>query len=414
MSWTVQRPESIDALTSHNPAKPSSFFLSCDRGASRTTLSIRPKMSKPKDLHGLIDLTKSTQALLAHFQSSLAPSVPAPATAPQPAHADLPNPLEAVKASTTLLKSYTTTLSLLLLTPPFTPSALISKISDVSSGALSGMVAAATYVPQPGQKDDLGSTMRTELRAQVRRLLGTWGDVLALVLRMAEKRQTATGKDEGPSESEKQDVLSSTGVLWDSCDVLLKVCTNGVVGLVMKKAQELRAVLLDAIEELKEWGEDVDDDGDDEAEGSDDEFADEDDIFGASNKLGKDDKALKELLDVSVKKLKMVGMLYQALAKRRLKTFPAETPGTSKDGDANANALKKLDELMDLLKELPETVDDLASAFYDLDEAEAKMTLEKCNGEAKRAAELVKQSWTGSDDEFTAWSDKWVSAFDAV
>jgi hypothetical protein len=368
-------------------------------------------MSKSKDLRGLIDLTKSTQALLTHFQSSLAPSAPAVPTTTQPAGADLPNPLEAVKASTTLLKSYTTTLSLLLLTPPFTPSALISKISDVSSGALTGMVAAASYVPQPGQQGDIGSIMRTELRAQVRRLLGTWGDVLALVLRMAEKRQAATGKDEGPTESEKQDVLSSTGVLWDSCDVLLKACTNGIVGVVMKKAQELRAVLLDAIEELKEWGEDVDDD-EDEAEGSDDEFADEDDIFGASNKLGKDDTALKELLDVSVKKLKMVSMLYQALAKRRLKTFPTETLDASKDADANS--LKKLDELMGLLKELPETVDDLASAFYDLDEAEAKTTLEKCSGEAKRAAELVRQSWTGSDDEFTAWSEKWVSAFDAV
>ena len=366
-------------------------------------------MSKSKDLRGLIDLTKSTQALLSHFQSSLAPSAPAAPTAAQPASADLPNPLEAVKASTTLLKSYTTTLSLLLLTPPFTPSALISKISDVSSGALTGMVAAASYVPQPGQKGDIGSIMRTELRAQVRRLLGTWGDVLALVLRMAEKRQTATGKDQGPTESEKQDVLSATGVLWDSCDVLLKVCANGVVGLVMKKAQELRAVLLDAIEELKEWGEDVDDD-EDEAEGSDDEFGD--DMFGASNKLGKDDKALKELLDVSVKKLKMVGMLYQALAKRRLKTFPVEAPDTLQDADANPVA--KLDELMDLLKELPETVDDLASAFYDLDEAEAKATLDKCSSEAKRAAELVKQSWTGSDDEFTAWSGKWVSAFDSV
>jgi hypothetical protein len=361
-------------------------------------------------MRGLIDLTKSTQALLTHFQSSLAPSTPAPSTGSQPASAELPNPLEAVKASTTLLKSYTTTLSLLLLTPPLTPSALITKIGDVSSGALSGMVAAASYVPQPGQKDDLGSTMRTELRAQVRRLLGTWGDVLALVLRMAEARQAATGKDDGPSESEKQDVLSATGVLWDSCDVLLKLCANGVVGLVMKKAQELRAVLLDAIEELKEWGEDIDEDGDeDDAEGSDDEFADEDDIFGASNKLGKDDKALKELLDVSVKKLKMIGMLYQALAKRRLKTFTTDTPN-----DADLSPTKKLDELMELLKTLPETVDDLASGFYDLDEAEAKTTLDKCCSEAKSAAELVKQSWTGSDDEFTAWSEKWVSAFDAV
>jgi hypothetical protein len=207
--------------------------------------------------------------------------------------------------------------------------------------------------------------------------------------------------------------MSATGVVWEACDALLKLCADGIVGLVVKKAQELRAVLLDAIEELKEWGEDVEDD-DDEAEGSGGE--DEDDIFGAENKLGKDDKELKELVDTSVKKLKMVGMLYQALVKRRLKTYPATSTlePTATTNGTTANPSSTLDELMGILKTIPETVDDIAGAFYDLNEEEAKQTLDKCCDEAKTTIELVSKSWQGTDDEFTTWSGKWLSALDAA
>jgi hypothetical protein len=373
-------------------------------------------MAKPKDLKALIEVTKTTQTLLIHFQSSLAPST-APPSQPRATSStatELPNPLDAVKASTTLLKSHTTTLSLLLLTPPLTPSALIAKIGDVNSGALSGMVAAASYVPQPGQKDELGNIMRTELRCQVRQLVGTWGDVLALVLRVAESRQGTHDRNGGPSESEKQDVLSATGVLWEACDTLVKLCNDGVVGLVVKKATELRATLLDAIDELKEWGDDIEGD-DNEAEDS----GDEDDMFSASNKLGKDDKGMKVLLDNGVKKLKMVGMLYQALIKRRLKTYPAASASaitTTAKGvhSTTSGPGPKLDELMMFLRAIPDTVDDLASAFYDLEEDEARRTLHKGCEEAKSAAQVVKQSWAGMDDEFTAWSEKWTAAMDAA
>ena len=131
---------------------------------------------------------------------------------------------------------------------------------------------------------------------------------------------------------------------------------------------------------------------------------------------GKDDKELKQLLDTSVKKLKMVGMLYQALVKRRLKTYPASSilePTAAPDG-TTSTPCKRLDELMNTLKTIPETVDDVAGAFYDLDEDEAKQTLDKCCGEAKSAIELVKQSWNGEDDEFTIWSGKWISALEAA
>lgn len=373
-------------------------------------------MAKPKDMKALADLGTTTQALLLHYQSSLAPSQSsAPVSSAAPT--EPLDPLAVLKATTTLLRSHTTTLSLLLITPPLTPSAVIAKITDVSSGVISGMVAAASYTPQPGQQDDMGTLMRTEVKTQVRRLLAAWSEVVALVVSMAETRKAAPvgRKDTGPSENEKQQVLSATGVLWEACDATLKLCTDGVVGMVVKKAGELRAILLDAIEELKEWGEDVEDgDDDDGPQGSDSE----DDIFAASNKLGKDDKELKDLLDTTIKKLKMVGMLYQAIGKRRLKTFPPPTAPLSaagktvKVGAVGPNQI--LDNLMALLKTIPETVDDLASAFYDLDGAEAKQMLSRCCREAKSAAELVKQDWTGTDDEFTAWSVKWVHALDAA
>jgi hypothetical protein len=99
--------------------------------------------------------------------------------------------------------------------------------------------------------------MRAEVRAQVRRLLGAWNDVLALVGRIAESRQAGKdggkGKEKGAglTEAEKQEVLSATGVVWEACDSLLKVCQDGVVGLVVRKAEEWRGVLMDAVEELK-------------------------------------------------------------------------------------------------------------------------------------------------------------------
>jgi len=367
-------------------------------------------MAKTKHVQTLIEVVQSTQALLAHYQASLAPSQTTPSDS-QPTQTGLPSPLDVIKATTTLLKSHTTTLSLLLITPPLTPSAIIAKLKDVSSGTISGMVAAACYEPRDGEPDHLGRTMRVEVKAQVRRLLGTWGDVLALVRKMAEKRQAKTTTTAALAESEKQEVLATTGVVWEACDTLLRLCTNGTVGLVVQKAGELRAVLLDAIEELQEWGDDVvEDNEDDGAEQHSDEDEDEDAMFGSSNKLGKDDEQLKQLLDTGVKKLKLIGILYQALIKQRLKTYPASAAPAAANG-ATSNPSKKLDALMDRLRSIPEAVDDMASAFYDLDEHGAQQVLARCCEEANTAAEMMQHNWAGASDEFTAWCTKWREIF---
>lgn len=284
---------------------------------------------------------------------------------------------------------------------------------------LGTMVAAASYTPETGQKDGLGNVMRAEVKARVRGLLGTWNDLLLKVSEMAERRKNeqwnadVKNKDDTVSESEKQDVLSATGVVWNACDTLIKLCDDGVVGLTVKKVQAYRATLLDATEEMREWGEDVEDDRDDA------EFSDEDDLIRAANKIGKDNAEIKAFLAISMKKLKMIELLYKALIKRRLRTYPAslisfETTSKNDISGTTASPSERLDALIAVLKSIPEIVDDLASAFYDLDLSASKQTLQRCCGEAKEAIRLAQQSWTGTEDEFTVWLQKCRDALDTA
>ncbi|KAL1637648.1 hypothetical protein SLS58_009252 [Diplodia intermedia] len=162
------------------------------------------------------------------------------------------------------------------------------------------------------------------------------------------------------------------------------------------------ATVLDAVEELKEWGED-EDDGDDGDEDSGDE--DGDDLFGCEERLGKGNDELRAQLDAALKKVKTIAVLYQALVKRRLKTYPA--------AGGHGAGVETLDELLEILRAIPDSVDEMASAYYDLDGDEAKKVFAKIAADAVRASDLVKQSWDGKDDEFTAWAARFQDAINA-
>lgn len=414
----------MTSVKSSNPSKP-----------SNPQPTMPPAPSTPAaDVRALIDLTHTTQTLLSHFQSSLAPQ-PTPSTSTSSpssntSSAPTTNPLDAARTTATLLKSHTTTLSLLLLTPPLSAPAISRKIGDVSAGCLAAMVAAASPPPTTATTADAASTRpdipglaRAELAAAVRRVLGAWSEVLSCVRSGA---SAATGQQGDVGDAARGAILAATGVVWEGCDALVGLCEAGVVGLAVRRVEEWREVLLDAVVEMRDWGEEADEDGDDEedwGEGSGEEEEGEFEVFGAANRLGKGDGELRALLEASVRKLKTVAVLYQALVKRRLKTFPppfASAP-SSKDGDADADAdadaaaaaaqrVRTLDELMALLKSIPGSVDELASAFYDLDGDEVRVLLKKCCDDAVRAATIVKQNWDGKDDEFTAWSGKWKDA----
>jgi hypothetical protein len=293
------------------------------------------------------------------------------------------------------------------------------------------MVACLTPDPSTSSSSygELGNTVSNETRLAVRRVLSAWAELLGLVGRVAERKPPAPSsegaakgkgkvKEKGVEDADRAAVLAATGVVWESCEAIERIVVENIVGTVVRKAEEWRAVLLDAVKELKEWGEQAEDDEDgegQEAVGSDGGYEDEDDFFGEANALGKGESAVRTLLERSVKKLKMVAMLYQAVGKRRLKTFPAVKDSSQPSSDEAGRKVKEdmliLDRLMALLKGIPETVDELASSFYDLDADEAGKLFEKICVDAVTATHVVEKSWEGMEDEFTAWAGKWREKF---
>jgi len=249
-----------------------------------------------------------------------------------------------------------------------------------------------------------------EVRRAVSDVVSGFGDVVREV-------QDKVGRERGKEEDGKgkERILATTGVVWKACEGLVELCALGVVGILGQKVEAWRETMREALEELKEWG---DDDGekDDEAVGSDDEDADGvEAMFEAANKLPRERRDLQERLEESLRRVRLVGTLFRALGKRRVKTF-SEFDGkgaTEEVNEKRREMVRKVDGLVMLLRTIPDLVDELASAFYELDVDEVDRLLEQISDKAKRAAAEVKMSWDAKEDEFTAWTTKWEDAMNS-
>lgn len=253
-----------------------------------------------------------------------------------------------------------------------------------------------------------GRLLNEEVKLRVKKVFAELEVMMAEVLMQV--KEVSPGKDGKNGEKEGgegvgRDTLLSTGVVWAACDSLMELKDLGVAGVAVKRAQEYREMLEDALKELKEWAESEEKDEDEDEE---DEFAaTEDDIFDLHGSMPKDKPELKEMLDLSTKRLKLTSTLYQAVGKRRLKTVDAGVEGVPEPA-----AMEKLDRVLDVLREIPDQVDELAGAFYELDEDEARQRTEEICQTGKRVIELTKLDWKGGEDEFTIWADKWLAAID--
>ncbi|KAK8258070.1 hypothetical protein IWZ00DRAFT_33448 [Phyllosticta capitalensis] len=356
--------------------------------------------STPADLKSLVDLAESTSTLLSQYLKSL--SNPAQDVSSTPLDDNI-DPLALLRDSAKLLRAHTTKLSLLLINKPFTASAITKVLREVSSTVLPAMMGGVQLASQLVASQKLPALVEKEARARVRRILSAFSEEALEIKGMAERvldEGNGGGKEQDGREG--RDTLSGTGVVWEACDALIEVEKSGVAGILVQRVEEWKATLLDAVEELKEWGEEADEDDDDDEEeySDDDEF---DDMFGG-DKMPKGNKELREQLEGTLKKTKTISVLYQALVKRRLKVVPKHT---------GIQTIETLDTLMEILERIPETVDEMASSFYDLDGEEAKEIFSKCCSDAVKASELVKQNWEAKDDEFTAWSGKFQDAIKA-
>ncbi|KAH7186075.1 uncharacterized protein B0J16DRAFT_343187 [Fusarium flagelliforme] len=296
-----------------------------------------------------------------------------------------------------LIRAHGTKISLLVINEPFTPSAITTVVRELVKGPIPGLATAA----QACETTLYTSVVRKELAYRVGKVLAELNNLLNRIPKDG-KVLSGVGRDSGSGS------LALTGMLWSACDEVTALANMGVGGFFVKKAEEWRDTLKDVMEELKEWGEEEDDEEDEDDV---DDLADKmndaslsnqemlDEMMNSSSAIPKSDPdKIRPRLDSTLKRLRMVVLLYQALSKRRFKKLPKDTT----KGDMPA----KLDSTANVLSALPDKFGDLAEAFYELDGEEIDTLMEECFESAVGVSEVLKMGWEGESDEFSEWMEK--------
>ncbi|KAL3460542.1 hypothetical protein BJX64DRAFT_182850 [Aspergillus heterothallicus] len=356
----------------------------------------------------------TTRTLVEQFQATLSSSH-ANTGQPTPTTADKQNkgldPLPLLSTSATALKSHVTKLSLLTLTSPFTASAVTTTLSTLNETVLPSLVTAALLVTP----ESYTAAYQTEIRI----LTSTTLKELYLLVKEVQVVAEEKASKKGLNQSEKDTVTLAAGRVWDACDVLVDVATKGVVGFVVRRAEEYRDLVRDAVEEIEAW--DPDEEGDEFF----DELLDEDYEDGAKKSRGDSDDnseydeedgnaALHDRKKDALRMLKPIAQIYPALITNRLKRAPV--PLSPSD-------CKVLESLMKHLQQIPEHIDEIAGALYEADLDKYLHQAGKTKDCACRAINLVMLPWPvapnggdqeGAGDKFTAWSKTWIKVMGEV
>ena len=67
--------------------------------------------------------------------------------------------------------------------------------------------------------------------------------------------------------------------------------------------------------------------------------------------------------------------------------------------------------MMQYLSELPNLIDELAIAFYEVENDRVEAILGACRDKCMGLVANAQVDWHGQDDEFTAWAERWKAAF---
>lgn len=377
-----------------------------------------------QDLQNLEATVGTTKALVLQLRNAVKSALnePAEAQKEQKTNKSDIDVLGLSYDAASLIKAHSTKLSLLIINKPFTPTAICTVLRELGSGPLPALASAvelcnvAVYT----------KVMRKELQWRVDKVYGELHVLLSeipsngAVLSIDQKNGTGATVGKGS--------LANTGVVWQACDDLMALKALGIVGLVIKKADQYRDTLKDALEELQEWGEEVsdgeDDDDADSADVDDEDSAGNptqdaiDSMFNDQSHIPRDDvNKIRERLDSSLRRLKLMILMYQAVIKRRFKTLPIlprleGSQNSSGKNSAASSIIQCLDEVISVLKKIPDIADELANAFYELDTTEIDRRMDECFFTGFAATELLVKNWEGEKDEFSIWVSSVSSLLD--
>ena len=247
---------------------------------------------------------------------------------------------------------------------------------------------------------------RAEVESQVKTALREVLALLKEVQTVAGKKDAATSPSE-LSQTEKDAVTVAAGRVWDVCDALVDIAAKGVVGFVVRRVEEWRDLVRDAVEEIEEW--DPDEEGDEffdeilsDKGDDDDDDGDDEDNENESN------AALHEHKKTSVRILKPVAQIYPAIVKHRLGSVP----------ELSSSLAGKLELLMQSLQHIPGLIDEVAGALYEENTEKCVQYLVRVRKCANKVMLSVEMPWnadgSSTEDKFTAWSRTWLKVMDEV
>jgi hypothetical protein len=244
-----------------------------------------------QDLTALKSTVSSILALLVQLQTS------SPST--ESSNKKSVNALDLAWDTASLIKAHSTKLSLLIINKPFTASAVNKVLQELLSGALPGLASAVQFC----DATKYTKAMSEELQWRAKKVFLEFGKFIEEIpldgYILSDDAKNGTGKGNGKGS------LASTGVVWEACDRVMFLKTMGIAGLLIKKAEEYRDLLTDALEELREWGEEESDgESGEEDTGSDDEL---DNMFGSQRHIpSEDSEKIRPRLESSQKRLRLV------------------------------------------------------------------------------------------------------------
>ncbi|KAL9037152.1 MAG: hypothetical protein Q9214_005825 [Letrouitia sp. 1 TL-2023] len=331
-------------------------------------------------------------AILETFQQTLS-SAPADSTS---ISATSTNVLSFLHDSASLLKAQTTKLSLLLLNKPFSPSAIAPILSSIAVDCLPALLSCLQLcVP-----DIYTSILHKEIRTRLNQVIQEFQCLVQLI--------PADEKGVEELEGKRQEILSTTGVIWEACDHLAATAQKGLVGLVVERADAWLGLVKDAIEELEEWDprdEEDDVESDDSRYGSERERH----LNDVKHEVGEAQVAeIKEMKEKSLKVVRLIRLLFPAVRKRRLLAFPPIERTSTTETLPKKEQVAALDQLIERLHGFSEEIDEVAGALYATSKEQVEKRLRNLRHKAKECIDGTKINWEGEEDEFTAWGCKWM------
>ncbi|KAF7116543.1 hypothetical protein CNMCM5793_005024 [Aspergillus hiratsukae] len=348
----------------------------------------------------------TTLTLLEQLQGAL--SAPAGDT---PAELSGKDALPLLSASATALRSQVTKLSLLAITSPFTHSAVGTVLSALNGSVLPSLVTAALLVTPTNHTKAFHAEVHALTKTTLRELTSLVTEVQA-VAEKTDKAKEGQKKRGELSQEEKDAVTVATGRVWDTCDTLIDVAAKGVVGFVIRRVEEWRDLVRDAVEEIEAW--DPEEDGDDFFDDLLSDDGEKDTQDEEEEDTEESSAALHAAKKSTLRILKPIAQIYPAIVANRLKGA-GDVPCSSPSG------IGRLERLMTNLQHIPEHVDEVAGALYEEDLGKCTQYLGKVKRYAVNAVDSVKPTWDMVDaadsqqkDKFTIWSKTWMNVLDEV